>query len=343
MLLIDGVKYRLWTPSYEEKFEQIITERSKDIFGEDSVYFDLKQKLTSQAGIGSIPDGYVIDLTSPPSWYIVEVELSTHPLYEHIVVQLSKFINGLNNYSSRLEIINALHQIINSNPETLKFIRERLETREIYYFLTQLISKPPKLAVIIDENVDQLHEALKSIPLIEKVVVEFKIFERIDTMQLNGFLFQPIFSEKSEIKVPEQKRKISPKVRDLPDHRKFWKSRLEWVNPNTRLITQQLTNEINQTFSQTFQREYGRWLCFHNKTPPKASSIFAAFLINKNELKIRIRTDPNTFTDSTGLVKPKIYDGFFFKSHGQEREFSITNSNQVKDAINLISHSYNCT
>jgi hypothetical protein len=240
--------------------------------------------------------------------------------------------------------VNALHQLINSDPETQAYIRERLETREVYYFLTQLIATPPKLVVIIDEEVDQLSEALKSIPPIGKKVVEFKIFERMDTGQRTGFLFNPIVSEQPRLsQPPEQIATRGQRKKELPDHRKFWKARLEWVNPNTRLITRQLTHDIEQTFSNVTQREYGRWLCFHKKTPPKASSIFAAFLINKNNLKIRIRTNPNTFTDSTGLVKPKIYDGFFYKRRGQEREFSITEPNQTKKAIELISHSYNFT
>ena len=66
--------------------------------------------------------------------------------------------------------------------------------------------------------------------------------------------------------------------------------------------------------------------------------MFAAFLLTK-KLNVRIRTDPETFKDTTGLVKSKIYDGWFFK-YGQEREFSIGDSGQTKDAIGLITHSY---
>ena len=64
MLLIDGVKYRLWTPKDEEKeFHPMIREHSKELFGEGSIYFDVKHKLISRSGIGSIPDAYVISLS----------------------------------------------------------------------------------------------------------------------------------------------------------------------------------------------------------------------------------------------------------------------------------------
>lgn len=41
-LIIDGVKYKLWTPKHEEKeFHPMIKEHSKEIFGEKSLYFDI--------------------------------------------------------------------------------------------------------------------------------------------------------------------------------------------------------------------------------------------------------------------------------------------------------------
>jgi len=42
MLLIDGVKYELWTPSNEDEFEQVVKEHTEDIFGEQSIYLDMK-------------------------------------------------------------------------------------------------------------------------------------------------------------------------------------------------------------------------------------------------------------------------------------------------------------
>ena len=52
MILIDGVKYSLWTPENEVKeFHPIIKANSKEIFGEDSVFFDVKQKLASSSSI----------------------------------------------------------------------------------------------------------------------------------------------------------------------------------------------------------------------------------------------------------------------------------------------------
>ena len=110
MILIDGVRYVHLMPSNEDDLEQMAREHSKDIWGENSVYFD-KRKLHTPAGIGSIPDGYVVVFGSPPQWFVVEVELSSHQLYEHIVPQISKFASGVSNAASQSQIVGAMEPV----------------------------------------------------------------------------------------------------------------------------------------------------------------------------------------------------------------------------------------
>ncbi|GAH61687.1 unnamed protein product, partial [marine sediment metagenome] len=67
MILIDGVRYKLWQPTDEVKeFEPMVVEHIKDIFGEDSVYFG-RQKIKTRTGMGSIPDGFVVTSNTPRS------------------------------------------------------------------------------------------------------------------------------------------------------------------------------------------------------------------------------------------------------------------------------------
>lgn len=56
-------------------------------------------------------------------------------------------------------------------------------------------------------------------------------------------------------------------------------------------------------------------------------------------MKVRIRTDPKTFRDDKKWTGDKIYRGWFFKQ-GQEREFKVTEKEQVDYAIELIRQSY---
>ena len=64
MFIVNGVRYRLWTPKDEEKeFHPLVKDHYKEIFDKDSLYFDTKHVLKSVSGIGSIPDAYVINLS----------------------------------------------------------------------------------------------------------------------------------------------------------------------------------------------------------------------------------------------------------------------------------------
>jgi hypothetical protein len=116
-LVIDGVKFNLWTPNLEEKeFHPIIKEHSREIFGKTSAYLDFSTRLKSEAGIGSEPDGFIIDPTNE-KLYVVEAELSKHNPYKHINDQLTRFINGLDNIATKNAVVEALFDQIEANKD----------------------------------------------------------------------------------------------------------------------------------------------------------------------------------------------------------------------------------
>jgi len=49
----------------------------------------MKHVLKTASGIGSIPDAYVINL-SKSELYVVENELASHPVYDHVMKHLTK-------------------------------------------------------------------------------------------------------------------------------------------------------------------------------------------------------------------------------------------------------------
>ena len=194
MLLIDGVKYELWIPPSEDEFERVVKEHTEDIFGEQSIYLDRKQKLKSLSGIGSIPDGYVVILGDPPHWHIVEVELSSHPLHEHIVSQISRFISGISNPNIQRGIVNAIDGEITRDDFLRLRLKKAVEPTEIYRFLSDLISKQPVLTIIIEKDTEELREALNTLRYPQIEVVEFKTFTREGiSLQVHAHLFEPLY------------------------------------------------------------------------------------------------------------------------------------------------------
>lgn len=192
-LIIDGVKYRLWTPPHEdEDFHPIIREHAKEIFGKKSVYLEIgRRPLRSITGIGAIPDGYAIIFSDTPKLYLVEVELSSHPLDRHIVDQLNRFIRGIKNPENRKELTDALDADIRSDPIREAFVKKMIGSKEIYKFLSDLISKSIEILVIVEENTPKVQEACDSVK-IEPKVIEFKTFVREDAPKEHAHLFEPL-------------------------------------------------------------------------------------------------------------------------------------------------------
>jgi hypothetical protein len=194
ILLIDGVKYEEWRPTNEDELERMVKEHAKDIFGERSEYFDIKHKLRSRAGKGSIPDGFAIVFGDQPQWHVVEIELSYHA-YEHIAGQVSKFINGITNATTQKDIVDVLYNEIDSDEFRKLWLRKAIGTTDTHKFLADLISEPAMLTIIIEKHTEEVDEALNMLayPLQNKKVVEFQTFAREGAgLAVHAHLFQPL-------------------------------------------------------------------------------------------------------------------------------------------------------
>ncbi len=195
MLLIDGVKYGEWIPPSEDEFEGVVKKHTLEIFGEQSIYLDRKQKLKSLSGIGSIPDGYVIFLGDTLHWHIVEMELSFHPPHEHIVPQLSKFTLGIKNLSTQNNLVKAIYEHISGDGFLTLKLRKETNCVDIYKFLSDLIAKPPMLTVIIEKKTEELEEALDIFRRdYQTKIVEFQTFTREGIgLAVHAHLFEPLY------------------------------------------------------------------------------------------------------------------------------------------------------
>jgi len=271
VLLVDFVKYVLSVPKEEEKeFHPIVKKCSKQIFGEDSIYFDVKHTIKTVSGIGSIPDAYVINLATD-EWYVVENELSSHPIYDHIVKQLTNFINGIENPAARNEITDILYSEINRDVELRAKIQKKIGFKDIHHFLSKLISKDPRIVIVIDQKTREIEEACRALKY-QPDIIELKTYVREDAPAVHAYLIEPLCTFK-KTEAEEEKR------RTIPEHYKSWDKMLQWVNDNVREMVALLTDRITQ-LGNVNHAAHGKHYCFY-RGKPSTRSIFAAFILTK--------------------------------------------------------------
>ena len=153
--------------------------------------------------MGSIPDAYVIDLVKPYQWYVIENELATHSVYDHIVKQLTKFINGIDNQNSRTQILELLYNEVNRDNTLRATVLAKTKSVDVYHFLSRLLVKSPKIIVIIDEKTPDVEEACQALKYSPEII-EFKTFRQEDNPDKYAHLFKPFYPANAEAVEEEQ-------------------------------------------------------------------------------------------------------------------------------------------
>lgn len=171
----DGVIYLSYSYKDEGELENLVREHSEYIFGNNSLFFR-KNEIKSKAGIRTIPDGFVL-LPSKRKWYIVEIERATHPLFDHIVTQISKFYNAIKNHNTKKKLIDAFYDEIDRNSNLLCIYETLGIKEERYKLLTDIINKNPEIVIVIDKKTKELEDVCNTLPSVPQSI-EFKTYQR---------------------------------------------------------------------------------------------------------------------------------------------------------------------
>lgn len=127
----------------EKQLEDDVVQNAKLFFGKDTIYIDAKKKIDSKSLGGTIPDGFLFDLSDKdnPSFYIVEVELAKHDFYGHIFPQFTKFFGFFRISNSRGDLVDKLFSTVNNDEDLKKEFKRHLQEKEIYKFIKDLVSE----------------------------------------------------------------------------------------------------------------------------------------------------------------------------------------------------------
>ena len=151
----------------EQEFERAIVAHVNDIFGERRIYLDCKRRIGAKDGKQSVPDAYLIDVSSPsdPQLYVVENEISSHDLFKHIGVQLLQFSVSFAQAGRTIKEI--LFDEVCAEPRAKSRCEKYAQEggfRNLDHFLESLVhDKEFRALVIIDEETDDLHAVTKNL------------------------------------------------------------------------------------------------------------------------------------------------------------------------------------
>jgi hypothetical protein len=157
MLVLGDRKFIQEPFSSEEEIEKVVTNNSEYLFGPSSIYFP-KALIKTIDGVGTIPDGFVIDL-STRQWYIVEAELAKHNVWAHIAPQVAKQITAARSSNSRKLIAQFIVDTVKDDKVSLdKFQGEGIHTINIHQVVSDILEKPPIIGMPIDTISNDLKE-----------------------------------------------------------------------------------------------------------------------------------------------------------------------------------------
>lgn len=161
-LFANNKTYNQFQFDKEADFEREVVINSKQFFGTNSIYIDVKRKIETRSLGNSIPDGFLFDLSDKenPESYIVEVELAKHDFYNHIFPQITKFFSLYKNPKNQNDLVEKIFSIVTNDNDLKKELKKYLGEKEIYKFLKDTIEQSQNILLIIDGDKRELPEIM---------------------------------------------------------------------------------------------------------------------------------------------------------------------------------------
>jgi len=193
----NNTKYSQYRYSIEDEFEKEIKSNTKNFFGKNAIYIETKTKIDSKELGGSIPDGFLFDLSDmdKPNFYLVEVELASHDFYRHIFPQITKFFAFFKSSRNRIKLVEKIFAIVNANNILKKEFKKYLGEREIYKFIKDVIDDSQNILLIIDGEKSELPEIIDTYTDTWGKMVKLLIIRKFSFKDEHIFTLDPEFEK----------------------------------------------------------------------------------------------------------------------------------------------------
>jgi len=159
---LNGAIFEQVIYSKEDDFEQLVAKNAETIFGDKAIYIDAKRKINTLSLGGTIPDGFLIDLsdTDDPQFYLVEVELQSHDFFKHIFPQITRFFAFYRDSKQRHKLIETIFALLQDDTSIAGKIRDLIGSKEVYKFLKDTVDNSQNILIIIDGTKSEFEEIM---------------------------------------------------------------------------------------------------------------------------------------------------------------------------------------
>ena len=189
--------YRESEYQLEDDFEKDIIKNAKAFFGEQSIIIDAKRKISSKSIGGTIPDGFLFDLSDKknPEFYIIEVELAKHDFYRHIFPQVTKFFAFFKNTKSQADLVEKIYTTITEDDQLKKEFKSFIGGKELYKFVKDTIENSQNILIVIDRLKDELPEIIDTYTDTWGKLVKLMVIKRFKHKNNILFTIDPEFTD----------------------------------------------------------------------------------------------------------------------------------------------------
>lgn len=176
MLIFKDTKFIKSPFNDEAELEQVIIDNYEYLFGPTSFYLP-KKKIRTADGIGTIPDGFAIDI-GQRKWYLVEAELMHHSVWNHIAPQVTKQLLASQQQITKRTLIDlSVKQYQEDNYTREKFDDLNIPAINVRQVVGDILETEPIIGVPIDGVTNDLKDWARTLKYKVKLWIVSKFVE----------------------------------------------------------------------------------------------------------------------------------------------------------------------
>jgi predicted transport protein len=310
----------------EAELEALISSNSKLLFGDRSVYIDVKKRINSGELGKTIPDALLFDLSDVdnPKFFLVEVELAKHSFFNHIFPQITKFfafIREGNSYQS--DLISFLYKFIQNDPKLSLDFKSYLGSQELFKFLKDTVENTTEILILIDELKPEFKEIKETYTdtwdkYVQILTVNKYYNEKNDIIQIEPD-FEVIKDELPSVEEIAEEESVPRRYTE--------EYHLEGVRPDIKKLYYSIRDEFSD-FQLNPQKHYISIRSGHN---------FVFIKMRKSKIKLTVMLpfeQVQKAAKKLTIVEPALSVQRFY--YGKCSSFLLNDESELPEALNII-------